>query len=742
MKKRRIFTSIISVVLFAAILAGCNETPQKKVQYDLKSSAVSIPSATLAQNDKYKLDWNDECKCVLLQSLENGRIWSNIPYEYFTEGGSSVNVNSTLNITVVNSGTLAWDTIRGASAAAEDGRIFSKRIENGIRVLYCFDNYKISVPVEYVLRNDSVEVTVDCDSIIEGGEYLVVSVSVAPFLCAVQNASSGGYLFIPSGSGALMPVAETVDGKRRYTGEVYGTDASRRLPEILVDEEKIRLPVFGCSDGTDALLGIIEKGAESAEISAEAGNARNGYSNVYASFYIRGYDIFATEYSAFKNEDLTRVSVYRSQKDVSVGFYPLSGKDADYNGMAKRYRKYLEDRGLLKSNPSAKPSYALTVMGGVKTTENYVGIKKKTVKPLTTFSETKQIVSELYDKSGVKPVVRLLGFGNGGINTGGIAGGFNFASVLGVSKQTDLEKYCKSKDILLFTDFDLINYSESGGGFSYSGSAAETALNFTAEQSPVRIPTRDYNTDLSYRLLRRGLIGDVLEKVLKFAKEKDISGLSFSSLGKTAYSDYRDNKYAVKGNTEKDVKSFIERTHKSKHKVAVSEANAYAACAADVIYDVPLSNGGNFVFSQSIPFYQMVFCGFKPMYSSAKNLSAEPKKQLMLTASAGCGISFALIGEYKTEYSETATGNLYGAVYSDNRADILDTSKNGDYAEYAENVLGNSIESYEFLDKNITRTTFSNGAQVYANHSDKKQSTAYGEFLPYGIKTMVKEVPN
>ena len=31
----------------------------------------------------------------------------------------------------------------------------------------------------------------------------------------------------------------------------------------------------------------------------------------------------------------------------SVNYYPLSGKDADYNGMANRYRQWLETEGLL-----------------------------------------------------------------------------------------------------------------------------------------------------------------------------------------------------------------------------------------------------------------------------------------------------------------------------------------------------------------------------------------------------------
>ena len=743
MKKSRIVCVLMSLILFVATLVGCGETPEKVMVYDTNTKAQSFSSRTVAQNEKYKLEWNDDVKCVMLYSLETGKIWSNIPYEYYMSGGSSANVNSTINITIVNSANLAWDTIRGSSAAVEDGRVFCKQIKNGVRITYCFDNYKISVPVEYVLRDDSLKVTVDSKSIIEGGDYKLAAVSLAPFLCSVANSTENAYLFIPSGSGAIMLAEEDADGRRRYTGEVYGTDASRRLPEILVDEEVIRLPVFGVADGNNALLGIIEEGAPSAVISAEAGNPRTGYSNVYADFYLRGYDIFATEYSAFKNEDLTRISNFRSEKPVTVGFYPLSGEEANYNGMAKLYRKYLQDKGDLSEDTKQQQLYSLTLLGGIQTTENYMGIKKKTVKPMTTFAQAEDIITQITDKTGLKPLVRLLGFGDGGINTGSVAGGFGFSSILEDSKQDELEQYCKENKIPLFTDFDLIKYSKSGSGFSYSSSAAETALKFIAEQYPIKIPSREYNMDLEYRLLKRELLEKVLGKVIKFADKNDISGLSFSSLGSMAYSDYSDEMYAVKGNTEEDAKKLISESKKAGHNVAVANANGYAACAADAVLDIPISNGGNFAFDKEIPFYQMVFRGYKPIYSTAQNLSEEPRKQLMLSAMSGTGISFTLINNFEMEYTETASGKIYGAVYKDNLSGILEILKNeSEYVRCFKAIKDSSIASYELLDNNISKTVFTNGVVVYANHSGKSVQTEFGDFNAYEFKTEEKGVLN
>lgn len=89
----------LSNVISIIFLSGCNGNNQAIV-YDSKSPAISVESSVLATNSNYELVWNDDLKCVLLKSPTTGEIWSNIPYEYQLSGGSSANVNSTLNITV------------------------------------------------------------------------------------------------------------------------------------------------------------------------------------------------------------------------------------------------------------------------------------------------------------------------------------------------------------------------------------------------------------------------------------------------------------------------------------------------------------------------------------------------------------------------------------------------------------------------------------------------------------------
>ena len=185
MNLKRFLCLVSALFILISSCSGCGKGGKTSAakKFNAESQAKSIPSQTIAANDSYKLDWNDEKKCLLFTELSTGKIWSNIPYEYMLTDGVSANVNSTLNITVADVVSLQLTSVRGYSDAVESGRVFCEKIENGVRITYCFDKYEISVPVEYVLRGNSLLATIDTPEICEGSSHMLVSVSLAPFLC-------------------------------------------------------------------------------------------------------------------------------------------------------------------------------------------------------------------------------------------------------------------------------------------------------------------------------------------------------------------------------------------------------------------------------------------------------------------------------------------------------------------------------------------------------------------------------
>jgi len=725
----KIVSFLMILCLLTVMFVGCGKDSAKANAYRSVSGAA-LESQTLASNSDYELAWDNDGQAVVYKSLKTGDYWSDILYDSFLEGSTSVNGNSPISITVANARTLKWDTVTSYSQMGENGNTVCRKIENGVRVTYFFEIYKIAIPVDYILKDDHLTVTVDSSKILEDGtDYKLVSISVAPYLCSVKNDAENGSLFIPCGDGAIMYSAESPEGIRKYTGEVYGADASRRNPRNLFDPQDIKLPVFGAYSNGRGLMGIIEKGATAVQIEAQAGNSRLGFSNVGAIFYVRGYDDFIYTYHGQYQGVTRRVNDDISGQVLSVSYYPLYGEEADYNGMAEKYRNYLLDNGKLKKSEAKGSAYEVTLLGGTNITTSIFGIPNQKLVPLTTFDQAENIIADLKKNTGITPVVRMMGYGDNGIRTGSIAGGKGYSSVYGGKK--GLEKLLESsKETQLFFDYDIVNFSKSGAGFSLNFNVSKTAILHKAEHFPVS-PIRINNEDNAFYIIAR----NKLEKAAEFAKEKaekgGIKAVSLSSLGKSAFSDFSSNEYINKYGIESDVSKIFDNIGSEGYKTATANANQYAACAADVLFDTPCDNGDYDVFDLEIPFYQMIFHSYKPMYTDAVNLQAVAPLAVAKAAAFGMGLGYTLTHDYVDTSDDLDEFSLYGTTYSDNAENIKNTVVEKGYAKLYSAVSDALLVSYKISENGVSISEFSNGKTVYVNQTNSAVTCPAGELGAY-----------
>ncbi len=727
---KKFLSIMLSVLLIMAVFTGCSDSKTTE-KYDGNAEIKTLTTQTVVSNDSLSLSWNNEGKFIVLEDKKSNKKWSTVPYDYFLNGGTSDNINSPINITVANAAKAQWDTVSGYAESVEKNKASVEKIENGIKITYYFDNYSISIPVKYELFEDNLKMSIVSSEIKEGGDKDLLSIALAPFMCSVKNTAKDSYLFVPSGNGALMYADERAEGTRKFTAEVFGADSSRLVPEEAVDEEKIYLPVYGVKDNDSALLAIIDKGAEQAEIYAEAGNRRTEYSTAYTTFYLRGYDVVETDQWLWGYRDLSRISDKRVNAELSMSYYPLSGNEADFNGMAKKYKEYLFSN---KENSELKeiPDYSLTIFGGVTYKSASGGIPHKELYTLTSIKEAENIITELTKSVNATPAVTMQGYSATGIDIGKIGGGFSFASDYGSSKDLEsLKAKCNSLGADLSFDFDLVRFNDSSNGFSYMMDSAKSATLRTADKYGINIPLRSYN-DEEYRLLKRAEIDTALEKLIDFAKDKKLKSVGVSTLSSIAYSDFDEEKYSIKGSMAKQVSDCINNIKKNGIKVYASEANSYAAVSADVLLSVPDSNGDYFAFDREVPFYQMVFSGVKPMYSDSLNLADISQKAVMKAVASGIRFSFAVTENYDTVCALNKSERLYGTKFSNVKETITDLVSK--YSGFYDSISGSAIESYELLENGITKTVFENGTKVYANHSNKETKTDIGVFEPYGIK--------
>ncbi len=740
MKKCVLFV-MCCILLLSMVGCSSSKTEEYPV-YDENATISNVASGVVASNAAYDLIWDETAYCVMLRDVQTGYIWSNIPYEYLQEGGLNANINSTVNITAVKQANLTKDTYRSYSDAVEGGKVSCEKVENGVRVTYYFETAQISVPVIYTLGTNSLDVTLDVQNIGEGEEYKILSVSVAPFLCSALNENEGSYVMVPSGSGALIYTAEDVEGTRKYSAPVYGRDLSQAYFELIVDEEALRLPVFGVKNGDNGMLCVMKDGAESATVEVEAGNSRTGYTTVYPTYYVRGYDELRTSSSnksVLGGGDYYSVSsLIRTSINPTLSYFPLTGEDADYNGMAKCYREYLESTGgLIKT--SSGTNYGLTILGGAQVTDSVMGIPRNSTVAATTFTQAQTILSSLMESTTIQPTVRLVGFGDRGVNPGSIAGGFSFASVFGTNAQrAALETYCADNGISLFSDFDLIRFSISGNGFSTISDVAQSASLRKVTNYPTGTPQREKKLDYAYKLLSRSQLIPASQKLLSATNKLNVSGVSLMTLGHAAYSDYSDSAYAVKSNTQTDVSAIISAFIESDHAVA-GGPNAYSAIASSVVFDVPTDNGGNFAFDAEIPFYELVFSGTKPIFGESINLADDMNRAILRTLAYGANLSFSVLYEYDTDFTETdmlytGTGanKLYACSFSANEELINSTLAK--YGALYEKLNNASMVRYTALSASVTETVFDNGVTLYVNHSGSVADSPVGELAAYEVR--------
>jgi len=728
---KKTISALISVFLVVTLFVGCSSEETVRV-YNLNATINKLNSEVVADNESFELSWNSDGKFVCLYDKKGGEKWSSVPFEYFEEGGTSDNVNSPLNITVANAAKAQWDTISGYAESVKKDKVSVDKIDNGIEVTYYFDNYLISIPVKYELFEEGMKISVDSSKIVEEGEAVLLSVAVAPFLCSAKNTVSDSYLFVPSGSGGLMYADERAEGTRKYTAEVYGLDQSRLLPEEIVDETKIYLPVYGVKEGENALLAVISEGAEYAEIYAEAGNRRTGYSTVYPTFYLRGYDVVETDQWLWGYRDLNRISDKKINAEFSIEFYPLSGNKADYNGMAERYKKCLFGESRDNNASVEVPMYSLNILGGVLYKSASFGIPHKELYTLTTFDEAEKIIEELNQKTDKNAAVMMSGFSSTGIDVGKIGGGFEFSDTYGKKKElASLLETCESSKTEIAFDFDIVKFSRSSAGFSYMLDSAKSATLRTAKRYGINIPIRSYNQE-EYRLLKRAELDKAVDKLIDFADKKKIKTVGLSTFGSVAYSDFDEEKFSIKGNMASQVSENISKLKKNEIKVYVSDANEYAAVTADALLNVPQDNGEYFSLDVSIPFYQMVFCGIKPMYSTAVNLSGNIEKSVVDAVSSGARLGFTVAQNYDIVCADTKTELLYGTKYDSTKETIIELIS--DYSELYEKISGCEIVKYNIQKNGISETEFNNGIKIFANHNNSQIKADTGLFEAYEIK--------
>lgn len=732
---KKILFRLISVAVVLALVsccfAGCGSNKNRAIYLPTYNenafSSNYYESGVVTENEYWELIWDDSLKLVSFRDKQTGNLWGQIPEKALNSDMFLTNsIRSAVYVYYKEANNLAEKFAYSHEGAVQNGNVWVNEIENGLSVTYDFYEYSFSVTVDYVLNGDTFSTIVDPRKMSDDGVNYITGVSVLPFVCGVENDHPTDWMFMPDGSGAVIkPITLSSMGVEGQL-KIYGDDLSVHQYNYEAVTQEVKMPVFGSVRENGGLVAIITTGAEQSSICWNMGSSTVGFSSVYPFYRLRGYSLEKTP-NGFGWTALSHIKYFDEsvvESVFQVDYKALTKENANLTGMANVYREYLEEtHGLTESKvQETKANYKF--VGATIQPDFFLGMPTTKLFPLTTTKQVKEISDEINKAIGSDFSVNLVGFGESGIDEGEVAGGFTVASKLGGWKgYADLTKYLKSIGVNSFMDFDVISMAESGGGFSYSGDAAKAPNKLALTFGTLNTISHAANDD-GFHILSRGQLSNAVNKVIGKKNKLAGSGVSFNSLASTIYSDYSYNKYRNCKNMAVDVKAMFSAVKAKDILISSAAANDYAACVSDILTDCPISSSNYDFQTYSVPFYQMVFKGYKPMSSVAINLTSSEKDSLLACIESGTTPSYTIVANYENELRNSSHTFIWGSVYENQKSNFVDGVKSA--SDYFESIKGAKIVEYTVINEDVRITGFDNGIRVIVNYGDSDYETELG----------------
>ena len=394
-------------------------------------------------------------------------------------------------------------------------------------------------------------------------------------------------------------------------------------------------------------------------------------------------------------------------------------KNADYNGMAKRYREYLlNEKGLEKKELKDDTLLVSEFIGAIDKYKTFLGVRYSGIVKLTDYSEALSITDDLIKQGVSNQAVVYAGWQKGGLRSKAET------SINGLSKLnkgglnlSKFENEVTERGINSYFSVDLQHayLDKAFDGFTKLSDAPQYFDHTAVYES------KDRPYDLSKDGVDGYLISStsamkVAKKVDKFFNKKDLSGIALLGIANNIYSDFPDSRYTDRQKALSLNEESIDllTTNRS---VLSDNANAYAAIKSDVLMNAPLYSNDFKILDKDVPFYELVFHGYVDYVGEPLNLSDSYEISLLKCVESGAGLHFKWISEDNSVLKDTEYEDLYAINY-----EALKDRAVNDYLRVNEAMKGlknQEIISHEEVKDNVVKVSYEDGTKVYVNYTDE-----------------------
>lgn len=590
----------------------------------------------------------------------------------------------------------------------------------------------VEMALEVTIDDGSLLVRIPEDSIqYDDTAYVVSDITLLEYFGA-EKSEAGGYMMLPDGSGAL--VGYNTDGRKTnlYTQKpVYGTDyAMTNSYSYNALTEQVYLPVFGNKAGDQAFLGILESGEAMATIFCETGGIITSYESIYPVYsYVTSNTVSYSDSSK-----LTGQYTYHDTKpyagDYAVRYCLLTGKEADYVGMANAYRSYLIDRGVIQKRASEVEEEApvyVELLGAVTKQETFLGIPYNTYAELTTFEQAEQIIDDLAEEKIGNLKLRYSGWANGGLSYE-VSDHVDVLKALGGSKKLqELEGYAAQRGAELFPDVDFATVRTNKMFDGYSASRNE-AYSLQREElylvTPKELTTLNY-LQYAFWSVSPSFWPDYMGKYFRDYDKLGLDGISVGTLGNMLYGDYN-RKASVNREEVKTIVCDNVESLTADKKVMTEGANLYMLPYVTDIVNMPIGSSSYTSADEAVPFMQLVLHGSVEYASPTLNMQGNIRDAFLKCIEYGANPYFTVAYDNSAELKNTVYDLYYSVDYHVWQQEIV---RYGNEFEEAYRGLGGlAMTDHEKLQEGVYRTTYEDGTAFLVNYNDENV-TAEGKTI-------------
>lgn len=699
----------------------------------LADASQSVPGFELvAESESLKLYTNTATANIAVYDKRNGEItYSNPlnPDEDTVANAANKNfLKSQFMLYYYNEDAISGSMNSFADSVAKR-QYSTESIKNGIRYIYQVGDLvgiNFTVPMEYRLNDDNLEVSIPVSGIEENNGGYIYRIQMLRYMGATSY-EDNGYMVVPNGSGSIINFNNGKNGMGNFSQYVYDIDPLAANYTTVENLEVSRLPIYGICKESSSLLVSIEDTKSSAIITAAVSGTDSDYNYAYPSFVLRIADNLRMFGDATADVYVIEPEMYDVNMRVRYTFIPE--ENAGYSGIANYYRNRLVEEGILvKNEAQANIPFYYDVIGGVKENSHFLGVQYLHTFSMTEFEEAEEMSNILAKEGITNQVVNLQGWFNGGYYHDTADKVKVIWKLGGKSGLEGLNQTIKKNGGRMYVDASFQQVTLADDDFPQNIEASRYyGAGYVATFGQVNPTTLRSTAGLGYKeniysFVSPKYLPRYIEKFSKKIRKLDVDGVSLRDLGDVLVSDKKRTNQINREEALDVVLGQFDTLQATGKKLMTNAANDYAFGYSSDIINVPMSGSSIAIIDADIPLYEMILHGYIPYASELLNFenSDDMDKKVLSLIEAGASPHYLFTWEESSEMKLTALNRYYSTTFANLMPDAVKTYNKVNDA--LSKVEGAAIVSHEILNEKVRRVTYDNGVVIYLNYAKTAQT--------------------